>query len=120
MDLKILKTELAFQFLLSFGSILYIIFQNEEYDKVVQFFIILFFVGIANFVGFVVRISIILSKYNQYYFFGVIAFFLLMYFSFLFSKNYSNDFLIYYLGIGGVLFNIYYLLYGLYLIKIYP
>lgn len=118
MKLKILLIELIFQTLLSVGSILYITYDYLQTDQLTELFIALFFVGVANLLGFIIRISLIASKFHRYYFFGVISFFVILY---ALSKFDSEmNFILCYLGIGGVLFNIYYLSYGFYLIKNYP
>jgi len=110
MKLKILITELAFQILLSIGSIFYVIYEYFKNDQLMAFFIALFFVGSGNLLGFLIRISVIANKFHRYYFFGVIVFFLLI---FLLSKFDPNVEIIFnFLGMGGVLFNLYYLIYG--------
>jgi hypothetical protein len=110
MKLKILITELAFQTLLSIGSIFYVMYAYFKNDQLMAFFIALFFVGAGNLIGFLIRISVIASKFHRYYFFGVIVFFLLIY---LLSKFDPNVEIIFnFLGMGGVLFNLYYLIYG--------
>lgn len=118
MKQKILITELIFQTLLTLGSILYIIYNYFQTDSFSEFFIALFFVGVANLLGFIIRITLITSKFQRYYFFGVILFFIALYV--LCKFDFDTVFILYYLGIGGALFNIYYLLYGFYLIKNYP
>jgi len=110
MKLKILITELAFQILLSIGSIFYVIYEYFKNDQLMAFFFALFFVGSGNLLGFLIRISVIANKFHRYYFFGVIVFFLLI---FLLSKFDPNVEIIFnFLGMGGVLFNLYYLIYG--------
>lgn len=110
MKLKILITELAFQILLNIGSIFYVIYEYFKNDQLMAFFIALFFVGSGNLLGFLIRISMIANKFHRYYFFGVIVFFLLI---FLLSKFDPNVEIIFnFLGMGGVLFNLYYLIYG--------
>lgn len=118
MKQKIFITELIFQTLLTLGSILYIIYNYFQIDSFSEFFIALFFVGVANLLGFIIRITLISSKFQRYYFFGVILFFIALYV--LCKFDFDTVFILYYLGIGGALFNIYYLLYGFYLIKNYP
>ncbi|MCI3937122.1 hypothetical protein MQX03_07915 [Chryseobacterium aahli] len=115
MKLKILITELVFQILLSAGSIFCVIYEYFKNDQLMAFFIALFFVGCGNLFGFLIRISVIASKFHRYYFFGVIVFFFLIY---LLSKFDPNVEIIFnFLGMGGVLFNLYYLIYGYFMIR---
>ncbi|WP_042722188.1 hypothetical protein [Flavobacterium sp. B17] len=114
MKLNVLKAEVIFQTLVSLVSTLYVIIDYSG----MKFFIALFYVGISNLLGFLLRVSLFASKLNQYYFFGVILFFLLLYFVSILTVDNRIDMVFYFMGIGGVLFNIYYLLYGIYLIKV--
>ncbi len=115
MKLKILMTELTFQILLTIGSMIYLINDYFQKDRINEFFIVLFFVGTANLLGFVLRISLVSSKFHRYYFFGVIVFFLAAYIITRFDPEASI--VIYFLGIGGILFNVYYLIYGFFAVK---
>ncbi|GAA4153893.1 hypothetical protein GCM10022217_10150 [Chryseobacterium ginsenosidimutans] len=117
MKLNILKAEVIFQTILSFGSLLYIIFDYTQNAQGTDFFIALFFVGVSNLLGFLIRISLIASRFHRYYFFGVVLFFLTLYFITALSVDSKIEFAFYFMGIGGVLFNIYYLIYGFYLIE---
>lgn len=115
MKQKILITELALQILLSVGCLMYLIYDYVHKDMISEIFIALFFVGAANLAGFVIRVSIVASKFHRYYFFGVLAFFLFLYI--LVKFDVKMDYTLNYMVIGGVLFNIYYLYYGFLVIK---
>ncbi|WP_175621645.1 hypothetical protein [Chryseobacterium schmidteae] len=120
MKLNILKTEVAFQTLLSLGSFLYLIIDYDKQAQASDFFIALFFIGVANLLGFLIRISLVASKFHRYYFFGVILFFLLLFGISSLTIDSKVEFAMNFMGIGGILFNIYYLAYGFYLIRNYP
>lgn len=120
MKLKILKTEVIFQTILSLGSLIYLIIDYNKHDQASDFFIALFFIGVSNLLGFLIRISTVASKFHRYYFFGVIVFFLSLYFMASMYVNSNVDFVMYFMGTGGILFNIYYLIYGSIIIKNYP
>lgn len=110
MKLKILTVELVFQSLLSIVTTLCVIYQYFQNDFLMAFLIALFFVGIGNLIGFFVRLSTIESPFNKYYFYGIVVFFVL---TFLLNKfDLEEETIFSFLGIGGVLFNLYYLFYG--------
>lgn len=117
MKLNILKAEVIFQSLVSIVSTLYIIIDYFQKNSGMGFFIALFFVGISNLLGFLLRVFLFSSKFNRYYFFGVTLFFVILYLSSMLTMDSRIDMVFYFMGIGGVLFNIYYLLYGFYIIK---
>jgi hypothetical protein len=117
MKLNILKAEVIFQMIVSFVSLIWIIFDYAQKTEGADFFIALFFVGVSNLLGFLIRISLIASKFHRYYFFGVILFFLTLYFATALCVDSKIEYVFYFMGVGGVLFNIYYLMYGFYLIK---
>ncbi len=116
MKLNILKGEVVFQAIVSLVGLLYIISDYTGTTQGTEFFIVLFFVGVSNLLGFLIRISVMASKFNRYYFFGVILFFLLIFLMAAQSADSSVDYIFYFMGTGGVLFNLYYLAYGFYLI----
>lgn len=120
MKSNILKTEVIFQTILSLGSLIYLIIDYNKHDQASDFFIVLFFIGVSNLLGFLIRISTVASKFHRYYFFGVIVFFLSLYFMASMYVNSDIGFVMYFMGIGGILFNIYYLIYGFTIIKNYP
>lgn len=115
MKLKILIAELSFQILLTVGSIIYLINDYIQKDQINEIFLAMFFVGLANLLGFVLRISISASKFHRYYFLGVITFFLLLYL--LTQIKSEMNFTINYMQIGGLIFNMYYLIYGFITVK---
>ncbi|MFL9833799.1 hypothetical protein [Chryseobacterium terrae] len=119
MKLNILKGELIFQTLLSLGSFIYLLINYNASNQASDFFIALFFIGVSNLLGFLVRISTVSSKFHRYYFFGVILFFITLYLATSVTINSNVEFVMYFMGIGGILFNIYYLLYGFCIIKNY-
>ncbi|MGI9653002.1 hypothetical protein [Chryseobacterium sp. RLHN22] len=112
MKLNILKTEVIFQTLLTFVSLVWVVLTEGS-----EFFIALFFIGASNLLGFILRISLVASKFHRYYFFGVILFFLILYGITSLTVDSNMEFATYFMGIGGMLFNIYYLVYGFYLIE---
>ncbi|WP_415328081.1 hypothetical protein [Chryseobacterium sp. MMS23-Vi53] len=117
MRLNILKLEVVLQTIISFVSLLVITFDYFQNNEGTDFFIALFFVGVSNLLGFLIRICLFASRFHRYYFFGVAQFFVLLYFAAVYSESFNEKFIFYFMGIGGVLFNIYYLCYGFYLIK---
>lgn len=119
MKLNILKVELIFQILLSLGSFIYLVIDYDKLNQASGFFIILFFIGVSNLLGFLIRISTVSSRFNRYYILGVILFFLSLYLLFSVNGDSNINFVMYFMGIGGLLFNIYYLFYGFYIIKKY-
>lgn len=110
MKLKILTVELVFQSLLSIVTTLCVIYQYFQNDFLMAFLIALFFVGIGNLIGFFVRLSTIESPFNKYYFYGIAVFFILTFL--LYKFDLEEETIFSFLGIGGVLFNLYYLFYG--------
>jgi hypothetical protein len=118
MKLKILKVEVIFQLMVSLIGLLYVIIDYSQKSVGMAFFIALFYVGISNLLGFLLRVSLFTSKFNRYYFFSVILFFVILYLASILAVDSRIDMVFYFMGIGGVLFNIYYLLYGFYLIKV--
>lgn len=116
MKLRILKAETIFQTMVSFAGLVYICLDYNQ-KPISKFFIALFFVGVSNLLGFLLRILMSKSKFHQYYLFGVILFFVTIYFAAVFSSDFNRDLILYFIGIGGVLFNIYYIVYGFYLNK---
>ncbi|MCD1116671.1 hypothetical protein [Chryseobacterium turcicum] len=119
MKLNILKIEVALQTILTLGCLIYLIIDYNNQALASDFFIALFFIGAANQLGFLIRVFTVASKFHRYYFFGVILFFILLYFLSSMYANSNIDFVMYFMGIGGILFNIYYLIYGFYIIKNY-
>lgn len=117
MKLNILKAEVIFQTILTFVSLAYVFFDYVQKTEGMEFFIALFVIGVSNLLGFLLRISLVASKLHRYYFFGVILFFLILYGITSLTVNSNIEFAIYFMVIGGMLFNIYYLVYGFCLIK---
>lgn len=117
MKLNILKAEVIFQTLLTFISLKYVIFDYVQKTEGTKFFIALFFIGVSNLLGFLLRISFVGSQFHRYYFFGVILFFLILYGITSLTVDSHIEFAIYFMGVGGMLFNVYYLVYGFCLIK---
>ncbi|WP_262152315.1 hypothetical protein [Chryseobacterium foetidum] len=109
MKLKILTVELVFQILLSIGSTLCVVYQYFQNDFLMAFLIALFFVGIGNLIGFFIRLSTIQSPFNKYYFYGIVVFFAMTFL--LYKFDFGEETIFNFLGIGGVLFNLYYLMY---------
>ena len=114
---NILKAEVIFQILVSLISLLYVMADYQQKTLGSEFFIALFYVGVSNLIGFLLRVSLSKSKFHRYYFFGVILFFIILYILAVSVIDSKTDFIMYFMGAGGVLFNIYYLAYGFYLAK---
>ncbi|MCQ4141316.1 hypothetical protein [Chryseobacterium sp. EO14] len=117
MERKILIGEAIFQTIVSFISLLYVVSDYIQSENPTEFFIALLFIGISNVLGFLVRISLFASKFHRYYFFGVLIFFQLLFVAVLLFNDSKIEYVLYFMGIGGVLFNIYYLIYGFYNVK---
>ncbi|MDR6156850.1 hypothetical protein QF023_000366 [Chryseobacterium sp. SLBN-27] len=117
MKLTILKTEVIVQTVVSLAFFLPVAVNYYHKTQQSDFFITLFFVGISNLIGFLLRVSLSKSRFHRYYFFGVILFFIILYFNAVYLIDFRKDFVINFMGIGGVFFNIYYLIYGFYIIK---
>ena len=113
MKLNILKTEVIVQTIVSLAFFLPVAVNYYQKTQQSDFFIALFFVGILNLIGFLLRVSLSKSRFHRYYFFGVILFFIILYFNAVYLTDFRKDFVINFMGIGGVLFNIYYLIYGI-------
>lgn len=117
MERKILKGEAVFQTVISLIFFSYAIADYFEQTPGTEFFIALFYIGISNLIGFLLRVSLSKSRFHRYYFYGVILFFIILYFSAAYLSDSRMDFVVSFMGIGGVLFNIYYLIYGFYNVK---
>jgi hypothetical protein len=117
MKLTILKTEVIVQTVVSLAFFLPVAVNYYQKTQQSDFFIALFFVGISNLIGFLLRVLISKSRFHRYYFCGVILFFIILYFNAVYLIDFRKDFVINFMGIGGVFFNIYYLIYGFYNIK---
>ena len=123
MKFKILKIEVATQFLLTIACLLfflYVIVFTDEHDLEIIYWGLLFLIGVFNLIGLGIRLFLVRSKLNFLYLFIVLTFFILsvvLYFflDYDFERD-VDDFMIY-LFLFGSLFNIYYLSYGYLLIK---
>ena len=117
MERKILTGEAVFQTVISLLFFSYAIADYFEQKPGTEFFIALFYIGISNLICFLLRVSLSKSSFNGYFFYGVILFFIIRYFvAFCFIVS-RLVFLLGLMGIGGVLFIIYYLIYGFYIVK---
>ncbi|WBX98149.1 hypothetical protein [Chryseobacterium gambrini] len=117
MERKILKGEVIFQTVVSLVFFLPVAVNYYQKTQRSDFFIALFYVGISNLIGFLFRVLLSKSKFHRYYFYGVILFFIILYFSAAYLSDSRTDYVANFMGIGGVLFNIYYLIYGFYNVK---
>ncbi|MBW8523460.1 hypothetical protein K0U91_11825 [Chryseobacterium chendengshani] len=117
MERKILKGEVIFQTVVSLLFFLPVAINYYQKAQGSDFFIALFYVGVSNLVGFLLRVSLSKSRFHRYYFYGVILFFIALYFSAVLMSDSRIDFVVNFMGIGGVLFNIYYLMYGFYNVR---
>ena len=114
MKTKILKIELAIQLLIILASLIYYFFNVKDGFFII--FTILPILAVSNFIGFLVRIFTIKSKFMMYYFFIVLIFFFSLY---IFGPflNLNDDFFMLYLIIISLLISLYYTLSGFYLIN---
>ena len=123
MKFKILKIEVASQFLLTIACLLfflYIIVFTDEHDLEIIYWSLLFLIGVFNLIGLVIRLFLVRSKLNFIYLFVVLTFFILsfvLYFFLDYDFERDVDDFMNYLILFGSLFNIYYLSYGYLLIK---
>lgn len=117
MERKILTGEAVFQTVISLIFFSCAIADYFEQKPGTEFFIALFYIGISNLIGFLLRVSLSKSRFHRYYFYGVILFFIILYFGAVCLSDSRMDFVVSFMGIGGVLFNIYYLIYGFYNVK---
>lgn len=123
MKFKILKIEVASQFLLTIACLLfflYVIVFTDQHDLEIIYWGLLFLIGVFNLIGLVIRLFLVRSKLNFIYLFIVLTFFILsfvLYFFLDYDVERDVDDLMNYLFLFGSLFNIYYLSYGYLLIK---
>ena len=123
MKFKILKIEVASQFLLTIACLLfflYVIVFTDEHDLEIIYWGLLFLIGVFNLIGLGIRLFLVRSKLNFIYLFIVLTFFILsfvLYFFLDYDFERDVDDLMIYLFLFGFLFNIYYLSYGYLLIK---
>lgn len=117
MERKILTGEAVFQTVISLIFFSCAIADYFKQTPGTEFFIALFYIGISNLIGFLLRVSLSKSRFHRYYFYGVILFFIILYFGEVYLSDSRMDFEVSFMGIGGVLFNIYYLIYGFYNVK---
>lgn len=117
MKRKILTGEAIVQTVISLVFFLPMIVDYYEKTQRSDFFIALLYVGVSNLIGFLLRVSLSKSRFHRYYFFGVLIFFQLLFVAVLLFNDSKIEFVLYFMGIGGVLFNIYYLIYGFYNVK---
>jgi hypothetical protein len=117
MERKILTGEAVFQTVISLIFFSCAIADYFKQTPGTEFFIALFYIGISNLIGFLLRVSLSKSRFHRYYFYGVILFFIILYFGAVYLSDSRMDFEVSFMGIGGVLFNIYYLIYGFYNVK---
>ncbi|WP_343663137.1 hypothetical protein [Chryseobacterium mucoviscidosis] len=117
MERKILTGEAVFQTVISLIFFSCAIADYFKQTPGTEFFIVLFYIGISNLIGFLLRVSLSKSRFHRYYFYGVILFFIILYFGAVYLNDSRMDFVVSFMGIGGVLFNIYYLIYGFYNVK---
>lgn len=117
MKRKILTGEAIVQTVISLVFFLPMIVDYYEKTQRSDFFIALLYVGVSNLIGFLLRVSLSKSKLHWYYFYGVLLFFQLLFVAVLLFNDSKIEYVLYFMGIGGVLFNIYYLIYGFYNVK---
>lgn len=117
MKRKILIGEAVFQTVISLIFFSCAIADYFEQKPGTEFFIALFYIGISNLIGFLLRVSLSKSRFHRYYFYGVLLFFQLLFVAVLLFNDSKIEYVLYFMGIGGVLFNIYYLIYGFYNVK---
>ena len=114
--LKVLKKEVKLQMILSSIALVICLFalsMGEKDTRAFAILISLFLIGVFNLIGFVVRLFVVKDSFNLMYLAAVLIFF----FGFIFILDQRESVQIIYVGIGGVLLNIYYLWYGHHLTK---
>ncbi|WP_294321027.1 hypothetical protein [uncultured Chryseobacterium sp.] len=117
MKTTILKGEAILQAIISLVFFLYAFADYNRHTPGSEFFIALFYIGVSNLIGFLLRVSLSKSRFHRYYFYGVILFFVILYFMAVLFSDSKMDYVINFMGIGGVIFNMYYLGYGFYMVK---
>lgn len=117
MKSNVLKTEAVIQTLISLAGLIYCLIQYISEGDKGAIFIALFFIGISNLLGFLIRICTVASIFHRYYFFGVLTFFFIVILVIRLTAYSDNNFSIYFTFVAGSLLNIYYVLYGLYVSK---
>lgn len=122
MNLKILKIEVITQFVLTISVLLFVLFSVLFIKQKIEliYLILLFFIGVFNLIGLVIRLFLVRSNLNFIYLFVVLTFFILsflIYFFLDYDFEIDVDRFMIYLFLFGFLFNTYYLFYGYLLIK---
>ncbi len=117
MKINILKGEVIVQTIISLIFFWYAVAHYFQKTPGSEFFIALFYIGVSNLIGFLLRVAVSRSRFHRYYFYGVILFFTILYCMAIQFGNSKMDYIVNFMGIGGVLFNLYYLIYGFYIIK---
>ena len=122
MKRKILKIEVISQFVLTISFFLFFLYSIFFIAQKIEliYFGLLFLIGAFNLIGLVIRLFLVRSTLNFIYLISVLAFFILSfaiyYFQYLDFEG-DADLIMKYLFSFGLLFNIYYIAYGYYMLK---
>ncbi|KQT18592.1 hypothetical protein ASG31_07715 [Chryseobacterium sp. Leaf404] len=98
MRFQIFKLEAIFQSLITLGGLIYNLNFYHSY-KDTDFLSSLLLFGLANVMGFLIRISLVKSTLNHYYFYGVVLFFLILFA--LIKLCETGDFEMHFMQVGG-------------------
>lgn len=109
--LSILKIETILQSIISAVAAFFFL---SDWNMFILFG--LFWIGVSNIVGFLIRIFLIQSKFNIIYSAAVVLFFLLLGFLASFT-TFLDEYFVHFISIFGILLNLFYIFYGFILIK---
>lgn len=109
--LSILKIETILQSIISAAAAFFFL---SDWNMFILFG--LFWIGVSNIVGFLIRIFLIQSKFNIIYSAAVVLFFLLLGFFASFT-TFLDEYFVHFIFIFGILLNLFYIFYGFILIK---
>ncbi len=109
--LSILKIETILQSIFSAGAAFFFL---SAWNMFILFG--LFWIGVSNIVGFLIRIFLIQSKFNILYSAAVVLFFLLLGFLASFT-TFLDEYFVQFISVFGILLNLFYIFYGFILIK---
>ena len=109
--LSILKIETILQSIISAVAAFFFL---SDWNMFILFG--LFWIGVSNIVGFLIRIFLIQSKFNILYSAAVVLFFLFLGFLASFT-TFLDEYFVHFISIFGILLNLFYIFYGFILIK---
>lgn len=109
--LSILKIETILQSIISAVAAFFFL---RDWNMFILFG--LFWIGVSNIVGFLIRIFLIQSKFNILYSAAVVLFFLLLGFLASFT-TFLDEYFVQFISVFGILLNLFYIFYGFILFK---